>query len=75
MALKDRVDLELRPREVDSFGFVGYRPPESASEDALDEVGVVAWADEGAIGRIGLRRLHVESIRVVDLPQEVEVSE
>ena len=62
----DAGDSQLGPHELTVVVLIGYGPPEAPSEDALDDVRVIALANKGLVCGFILSGLDIESVRVVD---------
>ena len=72
--LSVRVEFQLCPNKVAFFvGFVDNVPPKTSLYDALDHQRIVSWSHIGSVDCFLGSWLDVEPVRVVNLPQEVNI--
>lgn len=75
MLLEDRVYLQLRPDKIATLSLIRDTPPKPPLDDAFYHQGIVPSPNIRLVDHFFRLRLDKQTVRVVDLPQEIDIVE
>lgn len=75
MLLEDRVYLQLRPDEIAALSLIHDTPPKPPLDDAFYHQRIVPSSNIRLVDHFFRLRFDKQTVRVVDLPQEIDIVE